>query len=334
MTHLIALCAPANRLYAVFLGCLIGVLCPLFLPDSAQAEESVPEQVFQTVLQIKADAGQFAVFLGDTTRRAPRMPIRYVSPPELYQAAVALERKLEALRAEQRVVDATDTFPPPEEMGWSETLVVLQRAESHMKAVLNEHSLAGEEASREGRRPATATRVFWYLVSADRVVENLMKEKTTSADVYQVVGRAVQLAHIVRGKLLEGEPPGVPVPVEGLKSTAPFDGLLRCHRLLRKILFLSGSRSAVIKDGWKGTPETEPSDVMEIANLLYGQLDVLFRQISKRPLPTGVYFPGPALPQDVYTRVHQLELILGEILLGVREKKSETKGPLSQWWMN
>ena len=237
------------------------------------------------------------------------------SPRDVFYQALLLQNKVQILRFEQTGVVGLRMASVPERPITSEDSIrVLKNALGQIRQVAAELGVQSPTSSEEKNPALSANRAFQAVVLASQQIDPLLKSHPiVPADVFQVVSRTVHMLSAMSQKLDGYTPPVAPEPVASMRAGAVFNGLRRAYVFLRRIRVLSGFPTMALGELEKGTADTPSARALMLAQVLYAHVDHMYRESSVRELGPAVYFPGPTTSANVYTLVHQLELLSWEM---------------------
>lgn len=301
----------------------VGVVVTACLSTLAYAQDSVsvqPGQVFQVADQIEHEVKALQEHLGVVSLAPEPLEVFYVSPREAYYQALLLQNKVEFLRLEKTGAKGVlRTRVPSETITSSDVLSILEEAQDGLATVSRAMKVDAPEYTGELDLKLSSSRALKRILVASAQLDSLLGEHPiVPSDVYQVVSRTIQRLHFLRQRFGDQPTPPRPKPIESMSSGAVFNGLRRSYVFVRQTLFLAGVPVMALGDIPRGDANTTSAESLVMAQFLYSHVDTLYRQLSKRELPPGSYFPGPTTSADVYTLVHQLELMAWELSESVK----------------
>ena len=258
---------------------------------------------------------------GVETPKPLNIEVVRVSPREVYYQALLLQHKIQILRYERtgrrgQLVMAIPTGTIDSE----HVMDVLRVANAQFNDTLA--TLKMDPVAIDGAENSNLSnnRAFKSIVRAMRAIDPLLKEQSIApADVFQVVQRTLNRLQALRQKLGPMELPAKPEQMKASSSGAVFNGLRRSYVFIRRILVGSGLQAMALGEVQKGDARTPPGDALMMAQLLFGHVDALAREADSNDLLAGVYFPGPTTSANVYSLVHQLELLSWEMSERIKE---------------
>ena len=311
------------------LGWVVGVwiVCLGLLSTSAKAqdEEAIkPGHVVFMASQIAADMAQLqAHFKVDAVVEAP-MEMFQTSPRDVYYQALLLQNKVQILRFEKTGISGARMAGIPESPITSKDSVrVLQDAQSQLTKVMTVLGLKSQPLTGEKNPALSSTRAFHHILQASKQVDPLLeKYPIVPADVIQVVGRTLEMLEVMRERLGEYTPSSPPDPIVGMSAGAVFNGLRRSYVFVRRIRLVSGLPTMALGDIENGDWDTPSSESWMMAQLIYGHVNHLYTQYPSDVLLQGRFFSGPTTSANVYSLVHQLELLTWEFSERVKENPS------------
>jgi hypothetical protein len=271
--------------------------------------QTTPTEVFQHALIVEAEINLIRLEMGVTADEIkPDFSISDAQPREVYFQALTLFDKSNRLlfeRVRQRDepparIDANITAQDVFDLVDGSLQLVLR-----VKQSLNIAETANVAALAESK---TATDVYKLIVRLNRMLNRLLDQRFTPAEVYQQLTYGVGLTSAILATISTPDRLGTePVLVRRKTPIDVYRKLISIYMTLHETLALSGEKSLIIEPAEAEQENIDPGDVYDMASLLVAELSYLH---SLRPniLPArDSYYPGDKLPSHAYQRAGRLE---------------------------
>jgi len=270
--------------------------------------QTTPTDVYQHALVVEAEIDLIRLEMGVADEIKPDFAISDAQPREVYFQALTLFDKSNRLlfeRVRQREdrpvrkgvnITANDVF----ELVDGALQIVLR-----VKQSLRIAESADVTTLAESKTP---TEVYKLVVRLNRILNRLLNQRFTPAEVYQQLTYGVGLTSAILATVSTsdrlGRKPGL------VRRKTPVDvyrKLISIYMILHETLALSGEKCLIIEPAETEQDNIDPSDVYDMASLLVAELTYL-HSLRPNALPAkDSYYPGDKLPSHAYQRAGRLE---------------------------
>jgi hypothetical protein len=181
-----------------------------------------------------------------------------------------------------------------------------------VKRHLGIEDAVGEEIKPESTTPSE---VFNATVAASSEIDNLLEQRTSPSDVFQLVTAAVHTAATLHAALPAG--PNLPREPAFEPNRMPSDVYMRmqtCFRMVRSLAAARGLAMLRFELSDERAKQVTPGDVSDMASLVVEELASLHALYPDARTPARAYYPGARFPAHVYQRAGLLEAILRDLV--------------------
>jgi len=275
----------------------------------------LPADTLARVELLRANIELIRVFMGKPEAPAALLRVDAAQPREVYSQALNLQLHANRLAFELVRVVRSDSVRPDQVAQPADVFAVVDAA--LLSILLVKKELRIETAVAEESRPESTTpsEVFNATVAAGNEIDQLLEQRTSPSDVYQLVTAAVYSAAtlhaiIPNGPALPSEPPFEP-------NKSPSDvyrRMLRCYARVRELATSTvGMETLHFEVEEDQTSNVSPNDVEDLAALILEHLDAIHRSFPEASPQNRAYYPGRRFPAHSYQRVGLLERILDDL---------------------
>jgi len=282
-------------------------------PDSI-----LPADVLARVQLLRDNLDLVRQFMGRPPSPAPLLRVESAQPREVFSQALNLESRANRLAFEQLRIVRASSVPRDE----TRPVDVFSVVDSALEAVLLVKAELGiDDAVAEERQPEATlpSEVFNAAVAAGTEINNVLQQRTSPSDVFQLVTEAVHNAAALHAAVRRG--PSLPLEPDFIPNKMPSDvyaRLVECFGLVAQLADKSGVETLnfALVEGEKRV--VTPNDVFGLAALLVEELDYLHSQTpGVNPAPRA-YYPGLRFPAHVFQRAGLLKEILEDLVASGR----------------
>lgn len=276
----------------------------------------LPADVLARVELLRANVELIRRFMGHPSAPAPLLRVEAAQPREVYSQALNLEAWASRLAFEQvRIVRAASI--PQQQARPADVFGIVDSALSAV--LLVKQDLGIEDAVAEEQRAETTTpsEVFNVTVAAGSEINNLLRQRTSPSDVFQMVTESVHYAAALHTTI----PSGASLPVEpnfvpNMMPSDVYERMLECSALVTQASRALAIESLSFDPGDARSRRVTSSDVAALAALLVEELSYLHSRVPQAKQPPHAYHPGLRFAAHVYQRAGLLKRILEDVVAG------------------
>lgn len=278
------------------------------------ADAILPADVLARVELLRANVDLLRHYMGRALPRPPLLRAEGARPMEVYSQALNLQLRASRLAFEQVRVVRREPLPITHEARPADVFAVVDDALASV--LLVKRHLGIDAALAEEIRPEATTpgEVFNATTRAASEINNLLQQKTSPSDVFQLVTASVHTAAALHTTIPGG--PNLPEEPEFEPNKMPVDVYMRLERCFQIIHELARRRGLEILrfELAEGQEQSvTPADVSDLAVLIVEELNSLHALYPDVRTPARAYYPGARFPSHVYQRVGLLEAILEDL---------------------
>lgn len=277
-------------------------------------EAILPADVLARVELLRAHVSRLQHFMGKGPAPAPLMRVDGAQPREVYSQAQNLERRANRLAFEQARVVRTEGVPKQQEPGPAD---VFELVDSALAAILvAEEQLGLEVAVAEESRPesTTPTEVFNAIVEAGGELNNILDEKVSPSDVFQLVTASVHVAAAMQAdEPGAGHLPEEPTFEAGKQPVDVYERMQECFALVSDLAQQRGVETLRFKLDPEQLARVTPNDVGDLAALVLEELQHLQLKDEGATKAPAAFHPGRRFPSHVYQRAGLLKATLEDL---------------------
>jgi hypothetical protein len=278
-------------------------------------ETILPADVLARVELLRDTIDLLRRYMGKPQPPAPLMRVEGARPMEVYSQALNLQLRSNRLVFEQVRVVRSDSVPIVDEARPSDVFAVVDEALASILVVkrhMGIKSAVGEKIQPEATTPSE---VFNAAIAASSQINNLLEQRMSPSDVFQIVTSAVHAAAVLHATI----PGGANLPDEPVfePNKMPSDVYMRmqsCYRMIRELAEQRGLAMLRFELGEERTKHVTPGDVSDLASLVVAELTSLHALYPTARASARAYYPGARFPAHVYQRVGLLEAILLDLV--------------------
>jgi len=318
------------RVSALLIPCLASGLFA-FSAQSASVEDATPPpvsgrrlsapetimsaDVFARVELLRDTVDLLRRYMGKPEPSAPLMRVENARPMEVYSQALNLQLRANRLAFEQVRVVRSESVPLSSEAAPSSVFAVVDEALASLLMVKRHLGIVdavGEEIKPESTMPSE---VFNATVTASSEIDNLLEQRTSPSDAFQLATAAVHIAATLHATIPGG--PSLPSEPAFEPNRMPSDVYMRmqtCFRMVRSLASLRGLAMLRFELSDEHARQVSPGDVSDMASLVVEELTSLHVLYPGARTPARAYYPGARFPAHVYQRVGLLEAILRDLV--------------------
>jgi hypothetical protein len=280
----------------------------------------LPADVLARVELIRANVELLRVFMGKPTAPAPLLRVEDAQPREVYSQILNLQRHANRLAFEQVRVVRSESIRLEQVARPVDVFAVADAVLGSILLVKQELGIDTVVAEKIRPESTTPSEVFNATVVAGKEINQLMEQRVSSSDVFQIVTAAVYSAATLHSIIPDG--PGLPTEPSFEPNKAPSDvytRLYRCYDLIREVA-ASAADMDMLKFEFDASRTTAvlPSDEEDLAALLVEHLGELHRAFPKAKPANRAYYAGRRFAAHVYQRAGLLERILEDLAAASR----------------
>jgi hypothetical protein len=278
-------------------------------------ETIVPADVLARVELLRDTVDVLRRYMGKPEPPAPLMRVEGARPMEVYSQALNLHLRANRLAFEQVRVVRSESVPVSGEARPSDVFGVVDEALASLLMVkrhLGIEDAVGEEIKPESTTPSE---VFNSAIAAGSEIDNLLEQRTSPSDVFQLATAAVHTAATLHTTIPGG--PNLPREPEFESNRMPSDVYVRmqdCYRMIRSLAEGRGLAMLRFELSEERAKKVTPGDVSDLASLVVEELASLHALYPNARTPARAYYPGARFPAHVYQRVGLLEAILRDLV--------------------
>jgi hypothetical protein len=272
----------------------------------------LPADVLARVELVRANLALIRRFMGKPPPPAALLRVESAQPREVYSQALNLEQRANRLAFEQVRVVRSESIPLQEAARPADVFGVVNAALAAVLLVKQDMGI--DEAVAEENRPeaTTPSEVFNATIAAGSEINQLLAQRTSPSDVFQLVTAAVHSAATLHAVIPNGPPLPLEPEFEPNKQPADvYEKMQECFGLIRGIAVSTGVDSLSFEVS--SAHIVTPNDVADLAALVVEELDYLHVKFPDAKPPARAYYPGKRFPAHVYQRAGFLERILTDL---------------------
>ena len=272
----------------------------------------LPADVLARVELLRANLDLVRRFVGRPSAPAPLLRVESAQPREVYSQALNLEAGANRLAFEQLRIVRAHSLPNDE----ARSVEVFGVMDSALEAVLLVKAELGvEEVVAEEPRPEStmASEVFNAAVAASSEIDNVLGQRTSPSDVFQLVTQAVHYASALHASLSDS--PRLPVEPDFVPNKMPSDVYARMIACFELTSATARAANVAILD-FETDPDSRrvrPNDVAALGVLLVEELSFLHSRVPEAKPAPRAYHPGLRFPAHAYQRAGLLLRILEDL---------------------
>jgi hypothetical protein len=277
-------------------------------------ETILPADVLARVQLLRETVDLLRRYMGEPTPPAPLLRVEGARAMEVYSQGLNLQLRSNRLAFERVRVVRSESVPVTGEVRPSDVYGVVDASLASLLLVkrhLGIGEAVGEEIQPESTTPSE---VFNAAIAAGSEVNNLLEQRTSPSDVFQLATSAVHAAASLHATIPKG--PNLPHEPDFEPNVMPSDVYLRmqrCYALIHRLADRRGLTMLSFELSEERAKHVTPSDVSDLASLVVEELLSLHALYPDARAPARAYYPGARFPAHVYQRVGLLEEILQDL---------------------
>ena len=278
-------------------------------------ETILPADVLARVQLRRANVDLLRRYMGKPEPPPPLLRVEGARPMEVYSQALNLQLRANRLAFERVRVVRSDSIPITGEARPAAVFAVVDSSLASVLLVRRHVGILAAVAEKIQPESTTPSEVFNATIAASSEINNLLEQRTSPSDVFQLVTAAVHTAAVLHASIPGG--PNLPDEPEFEANKMPSDVYMRmqhCYAIIRQLAVRRGIDMLSFELSEERAGNVAPSDVSDLASLVLEELNSLQALYPDARTPTRAYYPGSRFPAHVYQRLGLLEEILEDLL--------------------
>jgi hypothetical protein len=273
-----------------------------------------PPQVYQHVVDIERILRQISFEMGIEQVGVKTIDVENVSSREVYFQATTLHAKTSQLMFEFTSKEGEVIEMHKLNATPTEVLSLLVMARQHLLQVLMALNASWDKPLPQVDKTARPKEVFQLIVRLNKMTNQLLDFKFSPAQSHQKVTESIALASAI----LQSYPGAKAVfyPTSRVSGKTPrevYQQLVYLYRDLSHVFEKQGKSCLVLNEVETQRQQVEPSDVYDLAVLISSQLRHLYALLPTQYDVKPSYYPGKVVPSDVYQRLSILQQQINEL---------------------
>ncbi|MCF6775344.1 hypothetical protein L3V83_02035 [Thiotrichales bacterium 19X7-9] len=272
-----------------------------------------PSNVLAQVNMINAKLELIRQAIGKPAILPPSYQVKNASPREVYFEAQALFDKSNRLAYEVTgIYIHTPIIKYQKNLQPKDVLKIVNQAFSCIKLVSQALAIDSSSISKPTIKPATPTDVFNRMIFVNAVLDHLLYQKTSPADVYEQVTLSIEYVNELLKHFNVTTKVTKPQFISNKTPKDVFLGLINCLKIIKQLALSAHIQMISINDQLITQSNITPNDVFNISKIILAEIKYLDNKIigdmPKRKIFS--HHPGYKTPSKVYQQVSYLRLKL------------------------